>query len=221
MDARPNMGWGDFGNRQSFLQFHHECTRTSQEPRNLGYRCAWTVEFEGDMKDRRKYIPIQVWQSSEECRQIWFLESKQLPRHHRLLWPFVWPFSFQLPISLFSYEVEYSQMRCKLKHGSITSVYPGCTCPMMDKLTWFVFFPMFEKLVHLGFGLVHLTNLKLSIGHENERRDNNKHHMKCPKSHVRNWWETVEANILTTGLWCIAFKITLEILLSDPHGARP
>jgi len=115
MDVRPSMEWVDFVNRQNFLQFHHECTHTFQEPRNLEYRYVSTVEFEGDMKDKRKYIPIRVLQSGEGCRQIWFLESKRLLQHHRLLWLFVWPFSFQLPISLSSYEVEYSPMRYKLK----------------------------------------------------------------------------------------------------------
>ena len=223
MDVRPSMEWVDFVNRQNFLQFHHGCTHTSQEPRNLEYRYVLTVEFEGDMKDKRKYIPIRVLQSGEGCRQIWFLESKRLLQHHRLLWLFVWPFSFQLPISLSSYEVEYSPMRYKLKKYINYVRWCGVgasteSVARMDKLTWFVFFAMFKKFVHLSFSLVDLTNLKLSIGHENERWDYNKHHMKCPKSHVRNRRESVEANILTTGLWRIAFEITLEILLNDGEG---
>ena len=84
MVVKPSMESADFGSMQSFLQFHHVCIRIFLGPRTLGYQCVLTVEFEEDMKDRKRRIRDQVLQSNEGCRQIEFLESKQLLQHHRL-----------------------------------------------------------------------------------------------------------------------------------------
>ena len=74
----------------------------------------------------------------------------------------------------------------------------------------FHLFSLVDQLVHGTFGVSNLISLKLGVGHEHYRGKHDKHHLEGPESHVRNWRESIETHILTTGLICIAFEVSLN-----------
>ena len=60
------------------------------------------------------------------------------------------------------------------------------------------------------FDHVDFCQLELRETHEDDRRQANEEQLKGPEAHVRDRRKSVEANVLTTGLICIAFEIALK-----------
>ena len=65
-------------------------------------------------------------------------------------------------------------------------------------------------LFFLTFDQVDFCELELRETHENDRRQTDEEQLERPKTQMRDWRESVEANILTTGLVCIASEIPLK-----------
>jgi hypothetical protein len=62
----------------------------------------------------------------------------------------------------------------------------------------------------LTFDQVYFREFKLRETHEDDRGQTNKEQLEGPKAQMRYRRKSVEANILTTGLVCIAFEISLK-----------